>query len=195
MSDAFQRWQDNSRRSLEYVNNILIALGSGLIAVALADANDPAKLAHLLPWQRAAAGTAVILLGLSILAGVATAANRLQSARLTARLTRIRDLRGRALPVPDTGPEWQYDRLKGIIRALAGPEHVTRRGVRSTACRVSAEPELTTKNVQDVVDALRGWTNRADTRTWRLIRAQLWLFLLGAVIFSAVPAWNYFRGV
>jgi hypothetical protein len=193
VSDAFQRWQDNSRRSLEFVNNILVALGSGLIAVAIAGADDPAKVAHLLPWQRAASGTAVILLGLSVLAGVATAANRLQSARLTARLIRIRNLRDQAFPVPESGPGWQHRRLSDSIRALTSLEHVTRRGIRSTASRVSRDTELTRTDVDEVIRQLRRWSGRADTRTWWLIRAQLWLFVLGAAVFAAVPAWNYFR--
>lgn len=194
VSDAFQRWQDNSRRSLEFVNNVLIALGSGLIAVGLDGADDPAKLAHLLPWQRAASGTAVILLGLSVLAGLATAANRLQSTRLTARQIRLRNLRDKAFPIGDSGGGWQYRRLSNNIQSLTTLEHITRARLRNAA-RHASHTAPTRDDVNQVVEELRRWISKADNRTWWLIRAQLWLFVVGGAVFSSVPAWNYFRGI
>jgi len=88
-SDRFLRWQDITRRSLDFVNNVLIVLTSGLIAVVLNEAASATTVAGLRRWQLTCAGTAVVLLGVSVAAGVFTAANRLQSGRLTARRLRI----------------------------------------------------------------------------------------------------------
>ena len=67
--DRFVRWQDITRRALDFVNNVLIVLTSGLIAVVLNEAADAATVAHLRSWQLVCEGTAVVLLGLSVLAG------------------------------------------------------------------------------------------------------------------------------
>lgn len=88
-SDRFLRWQDITRRSLDFVNNTLIVLTSSLIAVVLNEAANASTVAGLHRWQLVCAGTAVVLLGVSVTVGVFTAANRLQSGRLTARRLRI----------------------------------------------------------------------------------------------------------
>jgi hypothetical protein len=106
--DRFVRWQDITRRALDFVNNVLIVLTSGLIAVVLNEAANAATVAHLRIWQLVCEGTAVILLGLSVLAGVVTAANRLQSIRLTTRRMRIEDLYRQLLDAERAGVTGAY---------------------------------------------------------------------------------------
>jgi hypothetical protein len=117
--DRFARWQDITRRSLDFVNNVLIVLTSGLIAVVLNEAASTTTVASLHRWQLVCAGTAVILLGVSVAAGVFTAANRLQSGRLTARRLRIGMLyRGITSAERDADGE-AYRKIAGIFRTAA----------------------------------------------------------------------------
>jgi cytochrome c biogenesis protein CcdA len=117
MSDTFQRWQENTRRALDFVNNVLIAVGAGLIAVVLAQSADVPKTAVLPLWHRIAAGIAVILLGLSVVAGLFAAENRLQSIRLTTRRIRIMELRDRVFAHDKPCKKWEHDRLRENIRS------------------------------------------------------------------------------
>lgn len=49
-------------------------------------------------------------------------------------------------------------------------------------------PAATTR----LVEALRTWYERADDWTWRWLRAQTWLFIVGAVLLVVVPLSYYF---
>jgi len=194
--DPYPRWQEHARGQLEFVNNLLIGLSAGLIAIALNATSDPAKVANVPAWQREVSGVAVIVVGLSALAGVVLAANRLQSTRLTARLVRIRDQLDEVFPPDGTsGTVWQRERLKRNIKGLEAFEHWSRPGIRRAA-RNCVEPSATFSHstVADVAEQLRSWTLRADKRNWLLIRVQLSLFIIGAVLFSLAPVWNLFHG-
>ena len=320
-NDRFLRWQDITRRSLDFVNNVLIVLTSGLIAVVLNEAANATTVASLHRWQLVCAGTAVILLGVSVAVGVFTAANRLQSGRLTARRLRIGMLYSRMLSADrdadrkayreiasvfqnakdafaeaagawdavgsgdraeqalacaneagehsaeakatanglqtadqagyaarrtriaalarqaaelarDAGREavqaatdpgtssgaaalpadsasekgdqvagraekperlWDETSLTRLIRNLAGLDSVTRLTIKSAAKGCLAEKRQRVVRDDDAIEGLqrtlREWSDKADNRTWWLIRIQLWSFLLGSAFFAAVPIW------
>jgi hypothetical protein len=231
-SDRFLRWQDITRRSLDFVNNVLIVLTSGLIAVVLNEAASATTVASLHRWQLICAGTAVVLLGVSVATGVFTAANRLQSGRLTARRLRIgmlyRDIVSAscdAEAASDLGADpgeaarqaaiqaesaakggdqvaeraekpaipWDERALTRLIQNLAGLDSVTRRTIKSAADGCLTENRQRVARDSDAIDglklALREWSDKADDRTWWLIRIQLWSFLLGSAFFAAVPVW------
>jgi hypothetical protein len=190
--DAFARWQDRSRSSMEFVNNLFLGLAAGLLAVALADGSDKSELIGRAAWEDGLAGAAVVALGLSLVSGIAVALNRLQVTRLTARVPRLRQLRDRVLSRSGgvIGSDWERQTLEHLIPGLTGIEHWTRPNVRKAAnsCRPAAN--LTRPHVMELVKQLRTWSAKADTRTWIGIRAQTLLFFIGALAYGVVPLWG-----
>jgi hypothetical protein len=190
--DVYVRWQDHARSELAFVNNLLIGLAAGLIAVALAAGADVARLRHIAHWERLCSGIGVVFLGISMLAGVGLAVNRLQAARLTARLVRIRELRNRTFD----GDGWARRALWANIHGLTHWEHWTRREIRRTARQATQQGSKNlSKDMTDrVVAELREWAaGRADPRIWRFVRVQLWLFIIGALLLVLTPVLNYFE--
>jgi hypothetical protein len=148
--DRFARWQDITRRSLDFVNNVLIVLTSGLIAVVLNEAASSTTVASLHRWQLVCAGTAVILLGVSVATGVFTAANRLQSGRLTARRLRIGMLyRGITSAERDADAEQAPSAALEAAEATGGADRAAEQGE-----QIAAEPPTDGKS----------WDERALTR-------------------------------
>jgi hypothetical protein len=186
--DAYVRWQDRTRSGLEFENNLLIGLSGGLLVVALGMTR------YTLGWQRLVLGIGFIVLGLSVLVGVWLAANRLQSARLTARLVRIRQQRDLVFPPTGKGGDWRGTRLQEYISGLDRVDQWTRSGIRDAAR--DCERGFTRETVNALIYQLRVWTqHKADPRSWMLLRVQLILFGLGAVLIVVVPISTYFRAV
>lgn len=187
--DAYPRWQDRTRSGLEFENNLLIGLSGGLLVVTVGLTR------YTLAWQRLLLGIGLVLLGLSVVVGIWLAANRLQSARLTARLVRIRQQRDLVFePDPLTGPgkDWRGSRLKEYISGLDRIDQWTRNGIRNAARECGRR--FTRETVDALIKQLRIWTQqKADPRSWLLLRVQLILFGLGAVLIVVVPISNYFR--
>jgi hypothetical protein len=117
--DSFSRWQDRSRSGVDFVNNLIIVLATGLIAVALNQATDAANFRHLDSWQRVCEGVAVIVLGISTTAGVGLAINRLHVTRLTARQIRLRELRDATFR-GDYEKRTRRDMLDDYVKNLTG---------------------------------------------------------------------------
>ena len=139
-------------------------------------------------------GIGFIFLGLSVVVGIWLSANRLQSARLTARLVRIRQQRDLVFPLTGPGQDWRGTRLKEYISGLDRTDQWTRNGIRNAARE--CERRFTRETVNALINQLRVWTQRkADPRSWLLRRAQLILFGLGAVLIVIVPISTYFRAL
>lgn len=186
--DAYPRWQDRTRSGLEFENNLLIGLSGGLLVVTLGFTR------YTLAWQRLLLGIGFIFLGLSVVVGIWLAANRLQSARLTARLVRIRQQRDLVFPLTGPGQDWRGPRLKEYISGLDRIDQWTRNGIRNAARE--CERRFTRETVNALINQLRVWTQqKADPRSWLLLRAQLILFGLGAVLIVVVPISTYFRAL
>jgi Bacterial regulatory proteins, luxR family len=60
-ADVYVRWQDHARSELAFVNNLLIGLAAGLIAVALAAGADVPRLRHIAHWERLCSGIGLVL--------------------------------------------------------------------------------------------------------------------------------------
>jgi hypothetical protein len=178
---------------MEFVNNLLIGLSAGLLAVALGEGSDTAKIAHRARWEQGLAGGATILLGLSLLTGVIVAANRLQVTRLTARQARLRNLRDRVFDPLGTlvGASWEKERLQDLVAGLTSFEHWTRPAIRKASSICLPSTNLTRANVMRLSKELRQWSSQADRRTWIGLRLQQSLFAVGAISFGIVPLWNY----
>jgi hypothetical protein len=186
--DAYARWQDRTRSGLEFENNLLIGLSGGLLVVTLGMTR------YTLGWQRLVLGIGFIALGLSVLVGVWLAANRLQSARLTTRLVRIRQQRDLVFPPTGRGRDWRGTRLQEYISGLDRVDQWTRSGIRDAARDCGRR--FTRETVNALIYQLRVWTqHKADPRSWMLLRVQLILFGLGAVLIVIVPILTYFRAV
>jgi hypothetical protein len=200
--DSFIRWQDRSRSGIEFFNNLIIVLATGLIAVALNQVADAANFKHLPHWQRVCAGVAVFILGVSVLAGMGLALNRLRSARLTARQIRLRDLRDAAFKDAAAKRSW-----RGMLDTNIG--ELARRGDRPPLWRWSQRPvrsaaaqyidqssqqdaHAAAEQVNMVITELRELNASGDRRTWGLLYAQLVTFVAGALLFVVVLGLNYF---
>jgi len=90
---AYPRLQGRSQEQLAFVNNLLTTLALAVLAFAAGSSAEWTKL-HELSWRRYLLGTALLLLAISLVAGIWLALNRLQSFRISARTARIRQLRG-----------------------------------------------------------------------------------------------------
>jgi hypothetical protein len=117
----YPRLQGRLQDQLAFVNNLLITLAVAVLAFATSAATDTAELQHL-GWRRWLLGSALVLLALSLVTGVALAVNRLQSFRITAQIARIADLRDQVTPPGAGGPNagrTSRDRLRRRSEALA----------------------------------------------------------------------------
>jgi len=88
-NESFIRWQGRSLEQMSFVNNLLVALATGLLAFHTRLAFDNSI--SLLPTERCIAAFSVIFVFLSLVTGCWLACNRLHSFHLTAKVARMRE--------------------------------------------------------------------------------------------------------
>jgi len=202
----FRLLQERVISQLGFVNNLLITLAVAVLAFAANALADHAELRALV-WRRWLLTSGLVVLAVSVLIGIMVAHNRLSALRISARTARLRQLRDRWR---DEGRGLEFDRLRrqaeffgrwGSLPDDAVSEQV--RKVRTAASALAqALPDSLRKasretrrgpvgkaawqTATDLVEALRGWSDRADERTWRWLRWQTGVFSLGAFLLLIV---------
>jgi hypothetical protein len=161
----------------------------------------------------------MILLACSVLLGIGLAHNRLQSYRITTRTARLRQLRDRLVGEQRSYErtrlakqasffaEWAKNPIskkeeKADIYTAARvleeviPESYKREAKEGVASRngqgqietdVPSIADATTK----LIETLRAWSDKADDRSWRLLKFQTWSFIIGASLLLIVPLIYY----
>jgi hypothetical protein len=215
---SFPRLQERVQAQLGFVNNLLTTLAVGLLAFAANASANSSELQHL-GWREWLLFSGMILLALSLLAGIRLAHNRLQSHRITTRTARLRQLRDRLLEQhrsyeitrlarqANFFEDWaKYSQTK---KAENSNIHTAARNL-SSAIRVYTK-ETTQRNgcrprkgavvmgvspianaTTRLVEALRPWYEKADDWTWWWLRAQTWTFMVGSLLLLVVPL-SYYR--
>jgi hypothetical protein len=145
--EPYPRLQGRAQEQLAFVNNLLVTLALAVLAFAAAASTSPTDLSRL-GWRRWLLGTALLLLAISLVVGIALALNRLQSFRITARHARVRQLRDR-LALGDFSPEQlrRFD-LERLCDQATFLEKWSRWG------KLTGRRER--RQVQDPADRLRG---------------------------------------
>ena len=194
---SYTQLQARSREQLAFVNNLLITLALAVLAFAAGQASDPSKLS-VLGWRRYVFGAGLVLLAMSLLAGLWLALNRLQVFRIDARIARLKELNDKIAP-----DEWsQLDRIayiSGQLETWANEGRITRRKERRNIANpaqklalaaqlgdgVAPDPETIAgirSSVEKVTSMLGTWSDKGDVLTWRLFRVQTLSFLAVAVL-------------
>ena len=208
--ERYLRWQERTQQQLGFLNNVLLILGAGLIGFALNTGAASQGLAGG-GWRNVAAGIAVIFVALSLAVGLAMAANRLRSLRMTTAMARVdylrAELRGAYLePVVQRRLDdldrnykrWgnsHYLSISPRARNLRAGAKQARSEIKEVQESKTATPaEL--KPLSDTLEEKAGvpaeiWSRAVDVLSWLALWLQLGLFSSGALLLAAIPIWNY----
>lgn len=178
--DAMIRWQAQSVTQMGFVNNLLITLGGGVLVFVFDQSTKPGG------WEADVMGTALILVSLSVLVGVAVAWNRLHDYRLTAALARLRALNP---STPQRRGSADGGQLQDHVTSLASsrwrPKLLGGRSDMIEAVKGAGTPP-TVDDVDGVSKKIREYIAIIGNRSWFGLRAQALTFVAGVVLIGVV---------
>jgi hypothetical protein len=194
---SYAELQARSRQQLAFVNNLLITLALAVLAFAAGQASDPSRMSGM-GSRRYVFGLGLVLLAVSLLAGLGLALNRLQVFRIDARIARLKELSVGLRPDQRS----QLDRIayiSGLLERWAKEGRVTRRKERQLVAEPARQLAEATRlgdgavlgseviagikpKVEQVTSMLRTWSDKGDVLTWQLFRVQTLAFLAAAVL-------------
>lgn len=182
LDERFRYWQESSIKQTSFFNNLLLVLGAGVLSLAYKVETYATKTFGItnIEWETTIILFSFITMSLSVLFGVFCGLNRIFDFRYTLKTLRIRKmfLKKHKDKYSDIEAVTPYN---GSFRSYL---FTMNNDIRTLG--LQTEPELADASIETfktVISTLKGFTERIGVVSRRLLRTQLWLMVIGFLMY------------